>query len=59
MLYLFYVVFFFQLHALQAEQALLIQKRSEAQEQLQEAQRARVCPKYMILHEKLNIKKIK
>ncbi|XP_034243260.1 uncharacterized protein LOC117646443 isoform X3 [Thrips palmi] len=30
-----------QLHALQAEQALLIQKRSEAQEQLQEAQRAR------------------
>lgn len=30
-----------QLHSLQAEQALLIQKRSEAQEQLQEAQRAR------------------
>lgn len=33
---------FLQLHALQAEQTLLIQKRSEAQEQLQEAQRARV-----------------
>lgn len=32
-----------QLHALQAEQALLIQKRSQAQEQLQEAQRAQVC----------------